>query len=206
MSVIPYALAIGSIMQAMLCTRPDVSLAISMARRFQSDPGVEHWTAVKNILKYLKRTKEMFLVYGGDQELVVKGYVDASFDTNPDDSKSQTGYIFILNGGAVSWCSSKQSVMAGSTCEAEYIAASEVANEGVWMKSISDLGVIPSASGPMKIFCDNTSAIALAKESRVHKRTKHIKRRFNSIRHQVFGGGHRDLQDTHGSECCRPID
>jgi hypothetical protein len=102
MSAIPYASAIGSIMYAMMCTRPDVSLAISMAGRFQSDPGVEHWTAVKNILKYLKRTKEMFLVYGGDQELVVKGYIDASFDTDPDDSKSQTGYVNILNGGVVS--------------------------------------------------------------------------------------------------------
>ena len=60
--------------------------------------------------------------------------------------------------------------MAASTYEAEYIAASEAANEGVWMKEfISDLGVIPSASGPMKIFCDNTGAIALAKESRFHK-------------------------------------
>ena len=71
----------------------------------------------------------MFLVYGGDKELFVNGYIDASFDTDPDDSKSQTG--FILNGGAVSWCSSKQSVVAGSTCEAEYIATSEAANEGV---------------------------------------------------------------------------
>ena len=78
--------------------------------------------------------------------------------------------------------------MVGSTCEAEYIAAS-AANEGVWMKEfISDLGVIPSASGPMKSFCDNTGAIALAKESRFHKRTKHIKRRFNSIRDQVQVG------------------
>ena len=74
-------------------------------------------------------------------------------------------------------------------CEAEYIAASEAANEGVWMKEfISDLGVIPSASGPMKILCDNTGAIALAKESRFHKRTKHIKRRFNSIRDLVQVG------------------
>ena len=64
----------------------------------------------------------MFLVYGGDEELVVKGYVDASFDSDPDDSKSQTGYMYMLNGGAVSWCSCKQSVVAGSTCEAEYIA------------------------------------------------------------------------------------
>ena len=79
--------------------------------------------------------------------------------------------------------------MAGSTCEAEYIAASEAANEGVWMKKfISDLGVIPSALGPIKIFCDNTSAIALAKESRFHRRTKHTKRRFNCIRDQVKEG------------------
>src|SRR5215216_1434992 len=134
MKVIPYASAIGSIRYAMLCTRPDVCLAISLAGRYQSNPGMDHWTAVKNILKYLERTKDMFLVYGGDKELIVNGYVDASFDTDPDDSKSQTGYIFILNGGAVSWCSSKQSVVAGSTCEAEYIAASEVANEGVSMK------------------------------------------------------------------------
>src|SRR5215204_2957790 len=189
MSVIPNASAIGSIMYAMLCTRPDVCLAISLAGRYQSNPGVDHWTAVKNILKYLKRTKDMFLVYGGDKELVVNGYFGASFDTDPDDSKSQTGYVFILNGGAVSCCSSKQSVVAGSTCEAEYIAASEAANEGVWMKEfISDVGVIPSASGPMKIFSDNTGAIALAKESRFHKRTKHIKRRFNSIRDQVKEG------------------
>ena len=86
---------------------------------------------VKNILKYLKKTKDMFLVYGGDKELVVNGYVDASFDSDPDDSKSQTGHIFILNSGAVSWSSSKQSVVAASTCEAEYIAASEATNEGV---------------------------------------------------------------------------
>ena len=200
MKVIPYASAIGSIMYVMLCTRPDVCLAISIVGRYQSNPGVDHWTTVKNILKYLKRTKDMFLVYGGDKELVVNGYVDASFDTNLDDSKSQSGYVFLFNGGAVSWCSSKQSVVAGSTCEAEYIAASEAANEGVWMKEfISDLGVIPSASGPMKIFCDNTGAIALAKESIFHKRTKHIKRRFNSIRDQVKEGDieickiHRDL-------------
>ena len=99
---------------------------------------------------------------------------------------------------------SKQSVMAGSTCEAKYIAASEAANEGVWMNEfISDLGVIPSASGPMKIFCENTGAIALAKESRFHKITKHIKRRFNSIRHQVKEGDreiykiHTDLNVAH---------
>jgi hypothetical protein len=102
MSNVPYASAIGSIMYAMLCTRPDVSNALSLTSRYKSNPGVEHWTAVKNILKYLNRTNEIFLVYGGDEELVVKGYADASFDTDPDDSKSQTGYVYVLNGGAVS--------------------------------------------------------------------------------------------------------
>jgi hypothetical protein len=187
MKVVPYASAIGSIMYAMLCARPDVCLAISLAGRYQSDLGVDHWTAVKNILKYLKRTKDMFLVYGGDEELAVKGYVNASFDTDPDDSKSQIGYVFILN-GAVSCCSSRQSVVAGSTCEAEYISASKPA-QGVWMKEfISYLGVIPSASDPMTIFCDNTGAIAIAKEPRFHKKTKHIKRRFNSIRDYIKEG------------------
>ena len=102
MSTIPYASAIGSIMYAMLCTRPDVSHVLSLTSRYPSDQGMGHWTTIKNILKYLKRTKDMFLVYGGDEELVVKGYVVASFNTDPDDSKSQSGYIFILNGAAVS--------------------------------------------------------------------------------------------------------
>ena len=85
MKVIPYASAIGSITYAMLFTRPIVYPALSLAREYNSDLGVDHWTVVKNIPKYLKRTKDMFLVYGGDKELIVNGYVDASFDTDPDD-------------------------------------------------------------------------------------------------------------------------
>ena len=189
MNKIPYASAIGSVMYAMLCTRPDVSHALSLTSRYQSDPGEAHWTAVKNILKYLKRTKDMFLVYGGDEELFVKGYVDASFNTDPDDSKSQTGYVFILNGAAVSWRSCKQSVIARSTLEAEYMAASEAATEGIWLKEfVTELGVVPSALDPMEIFCDNTGAIALAKEPRCHKSSKHIKRRFHQIREHVNEG------------------
>ena len=119
----------------------------------------------------------MFLGYGGDKKFVVKGYVDASFDTDPDDSKSQTGYVFLLNGGAVSWCSSKQSVVVGSMCEVEYIASSEATNEGVWMKEfISDLGVIPSASGPMKIFWqrnpDFTREPSISRDASIPSATK----------------------------------
>ena len=76
---------------------------LSVTRRYQSDRGMEHWKVVKRILKYLRSTKDMFLVYGGDKELVVKGYTDASFITDPDDYKSQSGFVFILNGGAVSF-------------------------------------------------------------------------------------------------------
>ena len=79
--------------------------------------------------------------------------------------------------------------MPGSICEVEYIAASEAAQEGVWMKEfITDLGVIPNASGPMTLFYENTGAIAIAKEPRFHKKTKHIKRRFNSIREYIQDG------------------
>ena len=107
-----------------------------------------------------------------------KCYVDASFDTDPDDSKSQSGYVFVINGGAVSWRSSKQSVMAGSSTEAEYVIASEAVQEAVWMKEfISELGVVSSALDPMVIYCDNNGAIANAKEPRSHKNSKHIKRR-----------------------------
>ncbi|KAK1693091.1 hypothetical protein QYE76_009788 [Lolium multiflorum] len=150
---------------------------------------MEHWTAVKNILKYLKRTKDMFLCYGGDQELVVTSYTDASWNTDPDDSKSQSGYVFILNGAAVSWCSSKQCTVAKSSTESEYIAASEASSEAVWMKRfIVELGVVPSALDPLVIYCDNMGAIANAQEPRSHKKLKHIKLRFHSIREYIEDG------------------
>jgi hypothetical protein len=99
----------------MICTRPDVSDALCAMSRHQSNYGEAHWTIVKNILKYLRRTKEVFLVFGGEEELVVKGYNDASFQTDADDSKSQSGFVFYLNGEAVSWKSSKQDTVADST-------------------------------------------------------------------------------------------
>ena len=189
MKRVPYASAVGSIMYAMLCTRPDVSCALSMTSRYQANPGEAHWRAVKNILKYLRRTKEMFLVYGGEEELRVKGYSDASFQTDRDDCRSQSGFVFLLNGGAVSWRSSKQDTVADSTTESEYIAASEAAKEAVWMKKfIQDLGVVPSITDPIEIFCDNEGAVALAKEPRAHKRTRHILRKYHFIREVIENG------------------
>ena len=102
MSKVPYASIVGSIMYAMIFTRPDVSYALSVASRYQADPGESHWTLVKNILKYLRRTKDVFLIYGGEEELVVNGYTDASFQTDTDDSHSQSSFVFTINGGAIS--------------------------------------------------------------------------------------------------------
>ncbi|KAL0439437.1 UNVERIFIED_CONTAM: Secreted RxLR effector protein [Sesamum latifolium] len=116
--------------------------------------------------KYLKRTKDMFLIYGGG-ELILEGYSDASFQSDDDDAKSQSGFVFKLNGAVVAWKSFKQDTTADSTAEAEYIAASEAAKEAVWMKNyIQELGAVPSIAEPVVIFCDNNGAIAQAKRNR----------------------------------------
>ena len=118
----------------MLCTKLDVAHALSVTSKFQQDPSESHWSAVKSILKYLRRIKGYFLVYGGQEELIVNGYTDAAFQTDAEDSRSQSGFVFCLNGGAVSQKSSKQDTVADSTTESEYIAASEAAKEAVWIR------------------------------------------------------------------------
>nr|GFB96419.1 retrotransposon protein, putative, Ty1-copia subclass [Tanacetum cinerariifolium] len=176
MQNVPYASAVGSIMYAVRCTRPDVAFAQNIISRFQQSPGEAHWTAVKNILKYLRRTKDMFLVYGGnsDAELQVKCYCFAGFETDRDDTKSQTGYVFTLNGGAVVWKSSKQSTTAQHAAEAEYIAAAEAAKEAVWIRKIVDeLGVVPSNNYPIEMNCDNIAAISMVKEPGIMKGARH---------------------------------
>ncbi|XP_057788404.1 secreted RxLR effector protein 161-like [Salvia miltiorrhiza] len=188
MTRVPYASAIGSIMYAMLCTRPDVAHALSVTSRYQSNPGEEHWKVVKSILKYLRRTKDLFLIYGGG-ELKLEGFTDSSFQSDKDDSKSMSGFIFTLNGGAICWKSSKQETVADSTTEAEYIAASDAAKEAVWIRNfIQELGVVPSVVDPVPIYCDNNGAIAQAKEPRSHQRSKHIMRRYHLIR-EIIGRG-----------------
>ena len=179
MKDVPYASAIGSIMYAMTCTRPDVAYALSMTSRHQALPGPAHWTAVKNILRYLNRTKNKFLVYGGQKELIVKGYSDASFMTDHDDKRSQSGYVFLLNGGAVSWRSWKQSTTADSTTAAEVMAVAEASKEGVWTKKfLEELGVVSSSSGPLELFCDNSASISQIKEPKSHHKTKYMDRKY----------------------------
>jgi hypothetical protein len=131
----------------------------------------------------------MFLVYGGKEEPVVTGYTDASFQTDPDELKSQSGFVFTINGGVVSWKNSKQETMTDSTTEAEYIATSEYAKEGVWIrKFLIELGVFLNASSPLNLYCDNNGAIVQAKEPRNCHKSKHVLRKFHLIREFVRWG------------------
>ncbi|GJX95458.1 retrotransposon protein, putative, ty1-copia subclass [Tanacetum coccineum] len=161
MSRVPYALAVGSIMYAMTYTRPDVSFALSMVSRHQQNSGKG---------------------YGGEEELRVTGYCDASWQTYKDDSHSQAGWVFLLNGGDVTWKSLKQDTVADFTCESEYIAACDASKEAIWMKNfIGDLGVVPTVQDPIEIFCDNKSALALTKEPKDHGKSKHIERKYHFV-------------------------
>ena len=122
------------------------------------------------------------LVYS-DENLSITGYTDSDFQIDKDDHKSISGSVFTLGGGAIVWRSIKQSCVANSTMEAEYVAASEAAMEAVWLKKfLADLEVVPNMDKPIDLYCDNTGAIANVKESRHHKRTKHIERRYHLIR------------------------
>ncbi|KAL0307349.1 UNVERIFIED_CONTAM: Retrovirus-related Pol polyprotein from transposon TNT 1-94 [Sesamum radiatum] len=185
---IPYASAVGSIQYVVQCTRPDIAYTLSVMSRYQACAGEAHYSAAKTILKYLRRTKNVFFVYGGG-ELILEGFSDASFQSDDDDAKSQLEFVFKLNGGVVAWKSFKQDTTANSTMEAEYIAASEAAKEAVWMKNyIQELGVVPSIAEPVVIFYYNNGAIAQAKELRSHYRSKHILRRYHLLREMVGRG------------------
>ena len=119
---VPYASVVGSLMYAMLCTRPDICYAIGIVSRYQSKSGLAHWIAVKHILKHLKRTRNYMLIYSG-VDLNPIGYTDSDFMSDKDSRKSTSGSVFTLDGGAVVWRSVKQSSIADSTMDAEYIVA-----------------------------------------------------------------------------------
>ncbi|TYJ99758.1 gag/pol protein [Cucumis melo var. makuwa] len=132
---IPYASTVDSLMYAMLCTRPDICYAVGIVSRYQSNPGLDHWTTVKIILKYLRRTRYYMLVYGA-KDLILTEYTDSDFQTDKDSRKSTSRSVFTLNEGAVVWCSIKQGCIADSTMEAEYVAAREAVKEAVWLRKL----------------------------------------------------------------------
>ena len=138
MRQVPYAFAVGSLMYVMLCTKPDICYSVGMVSQYQSNLGPKHWQAVKRILKYLRKTRDYMLVHRY-KDLIPIGYTDLDFQSNLDFKKSTSRCVFTLGG----WRSVKQSSIADSTIEAEYVAAYEAAKEAIWLKKfLSDLGVV----------------------------------------------------------------
>lgn len=196
MSRVPYASAVGSLMFAMICTRPDIAQAVGAVSRYMANPGREHWNTVKRILRYIKGTSNVALCYGGS-ELTVRGYVDSDFAGDLDKSKSTTGYVYTLAGGAVSWMSKLQRVVALSTTEAEYMAATQACKESIWIQRL--LEELGHKQEKIVLFCDSQSALYIAKNPAFHSRTKHIRVQYHFVR-EVVEEGTVDMQKIHTNE------
>lgn len=186
MRKVPYQNAVGSIMYAMVGTRPDLAHVVGIISRFMSKPAKEHWQAVKWALRYIKGSVDTKLSFKNKGEFVVRGYCDSDYGGNLDNAKSTTGMVFTAGGNPVSWRSSLQKVVALSTTEAEYIALSEAVKEGVWLKRFAEELGFPQES--VEIFCDSQSAIALSKNAVYHERTKHMATKYYFIRDLIKVG------------------
>ncbi|KAL7154984.1 hypothetical protein ABFS83_03G042100 [Erythranthe nasuta] len=194
MKEIPYANIVGSTMYCMVSTRPDLAYALSILSRFMTEPGIEHWFALKSLLKYLKGSKGVGLLYQKrvDATHVVNGYVDSDYAGCLDTRKSLSGYIYTSYGGAISWKSSLQKVVALSTTEAEYIAATEAVKEGLWLR-----GFFEEMSGKVKeitLHCNSQSALFLMRNPMFHERTKHIEIKLHFIRQVIEAGKVKDVK------------
>ena len=180
-----YQSAIGSLLYLSTKTRPDIAFAVNKLARFCSKPTDVHWLAVKRIMRYLKGTSAHGLLYSRNNSSECVGFSDADWAGDVNDRKSTTGYTFQIGGASVSWNSSKQSCVALSTAESEYIALSSAAQEAVWLQNLlSDLRNKPCE--PITIFDDNQAALSIAKDSQCTKRTKHVDIKYHFIREKVL--------------------
>ena len=156
----PYREALGALQYLSVATRPDITYAVSILARFSHNPGITHWNALKRVYAYLKSTRDLWLTFGGEQ-LMLEGFSDAD-GMSQEDRHAISGYVFMLNGGAVSWSSKRQGTISLSTTEAEYIALTHAAKEVIWFRNLlSEL--FGSITHLIPIHSDNQSAIALAK-------------------------------------------
>ncbi|KAH9654968.1 hypothetical protein KPL70_022170 [Citrus sinensis] len=188
MKKIPYSSVVGSIMYAMVCSRPDIAYGVGVVSRFMGNPGKMHWSAAKWILRYLYGSSDSGILFSRDNKVISKviGYVDSDFTGDLDKRRSTTGFVFTMCGGAVSWKASLQSVVALSTTEAEYIALTEAVKEAKWIRGIiSEMGLTQDT---ILICCDSSSAIQLSKNSKYHERTKHVDVRLHFIREEIERG------------------
>jgi hypothetical protein len=179
-----YRSIVGSL-RYLVHTRPDITFVVGYVSRFMEAPTSEHLAAVKHLLRYIAGTLNLGVTYQrGHGALELLGYSDADLAGDINDRKSTTGMIFFLGQSPVSWQSHKQKVVAASSCESEYIAASTTACQGIWLSRL--LGELQNQK-PLapKLLVDNKSAIHLIKNPVFHDRTKHIDTRYHLIRDYV---------------------
>lgn len=171
---------VGSL-RYLTATKPDLIYSVNLVSRYMENPNEQHMVTAKRILRYIQGTRGFGIQYkyGGEQKLV--GYVDSDYAGDVDDSKSTSGYVFMLGGGAVSWVSKKQPIVTLSTTEAEFVSAAFGACQAVWLRNIlSEIG-FEQEEGTV-LFCDNSSTIKLSKNPVLYGRSKHIHVRFHYLK------------------------
>jgi len=179
-----YQQMIGSLLYVQIGTRPDISFAVSRLAQYASNPSPHHIRLAKYVLRYLKGTSDLKLVYDGAQANGLYGYTDSDWGNDPDDRRSIGGYVFLLADAAISWCSVKQRTTAQSTTEAEYMGLADAGNQAAWYGMfLGELGY--DVQDPIPLHEDNDSSIKLATNPVTGKRSKHIPIRHHMIRGYV---------------------
>ncbi|BBH04495.1 multidrug resistance-associated protein 9 [Prunus dulcis] len=181
-----YRQMVGSLLY-LTATRPDIMFAASLLARFMHNPTKKHMGTAKRVLRYVQGTINYGIAYDKGKGAVLIGYCDSDWSGSEDDMRSTSGYAFNLGSGAFSWASIKQSSVALSTAEAEYMSAAEATAQAMWLRFVlSDFG--EEQVEPTQLLCDNTSAIAISKNPVHHHKTRHINRRFHFIRDALQNG------------------
>ncbi|KAL0279418.1 UNVERIFIED_CONTAM: hypothetical protein PYX00_000982 [Menopon gallinae] len=184
----PYRELIGCLVYLSKATRPDIAFAAMTLGRYCNDPGKEHWTLAKRVLRYLKATPELGIKYSRNVKQL-EAFTDSDWAGNVDDRRSCSGNVLMLAGGPISWMSKLQSSVSLSTMEAEYVAIREVTKEVVYVsRLINHMLFRHYVKEPISVYCDNQSAIELSKNPVFHKRSKHIDIAYHYARELVEKG------------------
>lgn len=188
MSSTPYREAVGSLIYVMTTTRPDIAFSVGQTAQYCQNPGPGHWNGVKRILAYLAGTINHGVCFGNESLDSLVGYSDADYAGDTDQRRSTTGFIFLFCGGPISWSSKRQTCVALSTTESEFVAACEASKEAVWISRLMEELLNRSKTAPVPLLSDSQSAIKLIKNPEFHQRTKHIDVKFHFVRDQQANG------------------